>query len=248
MAVIAALIAVRMRWRILRVPAGAVAAYLGAVLLLCKTLGALLYAMIAAPIVLLTKPRAWVKISCALLLLVCAYPMLRGAGVIPVERIASLANSVSTDRSASFETRVTNEKLLLAKASQKPWFGWGTWGRNRVYDQWTGKDVTITDGEWIIQFGTFGWLGYLSLFGLLTLAAFRALSAVGDQVTSASMVVGGLTLLLGVNAIDLLPNSNLTPLTWLVAGSITSAAAVRIKRTKPHRRTDAERSSVAMAQ
>jgi hypothetical protein len=174
--------------------------------------------------------------------------MLRGAGVIPVERIASLANSVSTDRSASFETRVTNEKLLLAKASQKPWFGWGTWGRNRVYDQWTGKDVTITDGEWIIQFGTFGWLGYLSLFGLLTLAAFRALSAVGDQVTSASMVVGGLTLLLGVNAIDLLPNSNLTPLTWLVAGSITSAAAVRIKRTKPHRRTDAERSSVAMAQ
>jgi len=105
--------------------------------------------------------------------------------------------------------------------------GWGAWGRNRVYDRYTGRDISLTDGRWIIQYGTFGWLGYLSLFGLLTLAAFRAARSLSDQITPANIAVGGLSLLLATNMIDLLPNSSLSPITFLIAGSMLSATRVR---------------------
>jgi len=159
--------------------------------------------------------------------------MLRTYGVIPVQKIASAANDISADRSKSFEQRVGNEEQLLAKAAEKPWFGWGAWGRNRLFDKYTGRDVSVTDGGWIIEFGTFGWLGYMSLFGLLTFAAFRALRGVGNKVNSASITIGGLALLLCVNVVDLLPNSNLTPLTLLMAGSIAVTQRARARRPSP---------------
>ena len=116
------------------------AAYLSVILVLCKSLGALVYAAVLAPLILFTGPRSWTKIACFLLLTVCAYPALRTSGLIPVQRIASAANSVSGDRALSFLSRVQNEDQLLAKANQKPLFGWGTWGRNRIYDAETGRD------------------------------------------------------------------------------------------------------------
>ena len=118
---------------------------------------------------------------------------------------------------------------LLAKANQKPFFGWGTWGRNRVYDQESGTDVSITDGAWILRFGMFGWLGYLSLFGLFATAVWKALSDVRGPVTSSTIILGGLTLILAVNLTDLIPNANLFPLTFLMAGSIAGRARVRAK-------------------
>ena len=223
MAVIAALVATRAKWRILHVPAGWVAAYLSVILVLCKTLGALIYAAVLAPVILFTGPRSWTKVACFLLLTVCAYPALRTSGLIPVQRIAGAANSVSGDRALSFLSRVQNEDLLLAKANQKPLFGWGTWGRNRIYDTETGRDLSVTDGTWIIQYGMFGWLGYLSLFGLFAVGAIRAARAVGSQMKSENIILGGLGLVLAANVIDLLPNSDLTPLTFLLAGSIASA-------------------------
>jgi len=221
--------------------------YLGVVLLLCKTLAAALYAAVIAPLVLFTRPRIWVKITCVLLLVICAYPALRTFDLIPVHHISQAATSVSVDRSKSFQTRVQNEDKLLAKANQKPMFGWGTWGRNRIYDRNTGRDTSITDGGLIIAFGQFGWLGYLSIFGLFTVSAFSALAAVGKEVTPASITIGGLALLLAVNLIDMLPNDNLTPITLLVAGSIASAARVRARRRVLLRRPRSEASEPAPA-
>lgn len=246
MALIAAVVLTRAKTRIWRAPASIVAPYLALMLLLCKTLGAVLYAAIAAPIVLLTRPRTWVKISCALLLLVCTYPALRSFEIVPVHHISELATKISLDRSKSFETRLTNEELLLDKARQKPWFGWGTWGRNRVRDQYTGQDISVTDGGWIIEFGMFGWLGYLSLFGLLTVAAFRALRGIDDRRTPGNITVAGLTLILAINVVDMLPNSNLTTLTLLLAGSIASVAPVRaIRSTRARVRQEASETTPA---
>jgi hypothetical protein len=180
-------------------------------------------------------------------LIICAYPALRTFDLIPVHHISQAATNISLDRSKSFQTRVQNEDKLLAKANQKPLFGWGTWGRNRTYDRDTGRDTSITDGEWIIAFGQFGWLGYLSIFGLFTVSAFSALAAVSKEVTPASNTIGGLALLLAVNLIDMLPNANLTPMTLLVAGSIASAARVRARRRVSMRRLRSEASEPAPA-
>jgi hypothetical protein len=98
-----------------------------------------------------------------------------------------------------------------------------------VYDS-SGNDISITDGEWIIQFGTFGWVGYLSLFGLFALAGWRAMRAIGRETTTAAIELGGLSLMLAINVVDLLPNASMMPVTFLVAGSIARSTAARSRR------------------
>jgi hypothetical protein len=230
MALVAALIGVRAKWKISGRPAPLVAAYLAVLLLFCKTLGALIYSLIAAPIVLFTRPKTWVNVAFAFVLLLSTYPLLRTFDLVPVHHITEAAKSISADRSGSFQLRVTNEDMLLAKANQKPFFGWGSWGRNRVYKQGTGEDLSITDGEWIMQFGTLGWLGYLSLFGLFAVSTWRARSVVRGPVTQNTVAVGGLTLLLAINALDLIPNAGLRPMTYLLAGAIAGCVAMPYSR------------------
>ena len=245
-AVIAAVVAARMKWRLFSIPARAAATYLGVILLLCKTLGAAIYALIAIPMVLFLKPKAWVNFACGIGLLICAYPLLRTLDIIPVHHITSAAMAISKERSFSFAVRVENEDLLLAKANQKPAFGWGAWARNRIYDRKSGGDISITDGEWIIQFGTFGWLGYLSLFGLFTSSLLRARKAVRGPVTEPTIILGALGLLLAINLTDLLPNANLVPLTYLIAGSVAGCVRAKSSRKSARQRVDnAERAAVA---
>lgn len=230
MALIAAAVATRAKWRVLTVPAGVVTGYLAVVLVLCKSMGSMVYAAIMVPLVLITKPRTWLRIACGILLVVCTYPLLRSYDIVPVHRVVDAANQVSSARSSSFATRVHNEDMLLAKANERPFFGWGTWARNRVYDPTSGEDISVTDGFWIIEYGMFGWFGYLALFGLFTVSVFRALGAVRGGVTEANIVLGGLALLLAVNVADLIPNAELLPLTFLMAGTIAGCFHARSTR------------------
>lgn len=229
MAVLSAVVMMRMKARIVTASAGTAAGYLAVLLLFCKTLGAFLYAAAFAPFLLFAKPRTWIKIGCAASLLLCAYPALKDRGLTPTELTSELAEKVSAQRSSSFQTRLENEEQLLRKANEKPLFGWGGWGRNRIVDQWSGKDISVTDGMWIIMFGTAGWAGYLSLFGLFAIAQLSALKSVDKKLTPANLVRGGLSVLLAVNIIDAIPNASQLPLMFLLAGSIaTSAKAPKI--------------------
>jgi hypothetical protein len=99
--------------------------------------------------------------------------------------------------------------------------GWGAWGRHRVLAQaWDGnfRDASVTDGTWIITIGIVGWVGYLSLFGLLTYPVWRAFRLRNRGFPIASTALVGVLIL---NLIDLIPNSSLGPLTWLAAGALT---------------------------
>lgn len=235
---IAALVLMRIRSKIFSVPAGAVAGYFAALLVLCKSLGPLMYAVLVAPVVLFTRPRFWVAVCVPLMLMVCAYPVLRGNGLAPTQIISKVASQVSAERTASFKTRVMNEEMLLRKANEKPIFGWGTWGRNRVYDRDTGQDISVTDGGWIIHFGMYGWFGYLALFGMLAAVTLQALRAVDSKLTPGNVTLGGLTLLLTVYVVDQVPNANPLSLTFLIAGAVGTAARARTlqsARRKPFR-------------
>jgi hypothetical protein len=166
------------------------------------------------------------RLSVAILVIICAYPMLRTYDLIPVHHMTQLADSISADRASSFQMRVKNEDILLARANEKPIFGWGTWGRNRVYEQGSGEDLSVTDGGWILQYGIFGWFGYLAYFGLFAAAVLRARGAVRGPVTRDSIIVAGLSLLVAVNMLDLIPNGWLLPFTYLAAGSVASSVRV----------------------
>ncbi len=92
---------------------------------------------------------------------VVTYPALRGAHLVPLDDILSFARSISTDRAISLEYRIINEEVLLDRAQEKPWFGWGGYGRALILDPVTGRILSIPDGGWIIVLGNFGWLGYV---------------------------------------------------------------------------------------
>lgn len=211
--------------------------YFGIVLVLCKSLGSLVFGAFLAPIVLLTKPKSQLRIAVVLVTIAMTYPLLRGGSLVPIDSIRDLAQSYSAERAQSLEVRLENEDRMLEHASQRPFFGWGGWGRSRVYDPRTGKDVTITDGYWIIAIGTYGWVGYIGLFGLLgvpVIAVWRRIQKDGNA--SLTPATSALCLLLGINMIEMLPNTTLPPWTWLIAGSLLGFATRTAKEeVKPLR-------------
>jgi hypothetical protein len=144
-----------------------------------------------------------------------------------VDTVLGTASDLSEERGASLGVRITNEKQLLAKANQKPLFGWGGWSRNRIFDVWESKDISVTDGGWIIFLGVFGWFGYLGLFGMFALPVLRLNAFVKRADPQDAMAAAGIALMLAANIADMIPNANLTPITFLLAGSIGRRLALR---------------------
>jgi len=213
-------------WQIKRSPlrqfsSGGVVAYLAILVVLCKSMASLLYAGFLVLLVKFIKPGFQVRIATIMVLVAITYPLTRGMGWFPVQQISDLASSVSERRAESFNVRVHNEDMLLAKTKTRPWFGWGTWGRNRIYDLTTGKDISVTDGRWIIVFSQFGWMGLIAEFGLLALPVFRSRKMIRFLKSRREVVVmAGFTLILAIGILDLLPNNTMTPITWLMAGAL----------------------------
>ncbi len=132
---------------------------------------------------------------------------------------------MSADRAESLKTQFDNEDQLLDHAWQRPWFGWGRFGRNRIYNGWMGRDSSITDGTWIITLGVFGLVGFVAEFGLLGLAVFRAATALKfAQTMREGGFLAALALIVAINIVDLLPNSSISPWTWLLAGALLGRA------------------------
>ncbi len=214
-------------------PAVALAAYFTGLLILCKSLGPMIFAVLLTPVIWFTRPRAWVKIACAILIVVTVYPALRSAQLIPLDAVSSIAGFASKERIDSLQMRSDNEEQLLERANEKPLTGWGAWGRNRLRDEWTGQDISVTDGGWIILFGTWGWVGYLSTFLLFAVSAFRAYRTIGRDLSNASVTLGGLTLLLAVYVLNMLPNSTSLMFPLMIAGAIAASAKVGVRKVKP---------------
>lgn len=203
----------------------ALTVFLLVVLVLTKSLGALLFALVAVPVILFTSSRFQVFFGAMLCIAALSFPLLKVADLVPEEALLSMAESINEERRDSLNVRFTNEERLVEHARERFLFGWGGWGRNRVYDPITGEDISITDGFWIIVLGTQGLVGYFAVFGLLSLpviALWRLTrrSKVGDV----DPLAGGLCIIVGFNLIELLPNSSQMPSTWLMVGALLGYA------------------------
>ena len=218
MTIAAAAYLVRARAQIFGVSTWFWLVYLMCIMVLCRSLGALILAA-AALLAALFIRRGSVRLICALVAItVLVYPMMRGADFMPVQAFADQVAVASPERASSFQFRIVNEEILLERARQRPVFGWGGYGRNEIFDQYTGQNMSVTDGTWIIIIGTSGWAGYVATFGLLCLPMVSVWWR-GAHVSAATVA---LSLMLAVNLLDLLPNSSLTPLTWLLAGTLAA--------------------------
>jgi hypothetical protein len=197
------------------------AAYLFVVLVLCKSLASLIYVVFLVPLILLVPRRLQLWAALGFALLALAYPAMKGAGLVPEAAILEQAAKAGEDRAGSLEYRFNNENILLDRAMEKPLFGWGSWGRNQIFNPVSGAIETVSDGYWVIALGVFGWVGWLGIFGLMLSPVFLLWKKYkGEVLNNTSPYVVGLALLLSLNVFDLLPNATLTPMTWLIAGAL----------------------------
>jgi hypothetical protein len=195
------------------------AAYMGVVLILCKSMASILYGMAFVPVILLLGMRMQFRVAMLLACIVMAYPALKSLHWVPEEQILTAAEGIDADRANSLRFRLENENVLIDRAMERPVFGWGTWGRNQIYNS-AGEITTTTDGRWIITIGVYGWAGFIAEFGLILLPILLVWWRVTALGTTIPPWVGGAVMILAVNVIDMIPNATLTPMTWLFAGAL----------------------------
>jgi hypothetical protein len=206
------------------VPAATSTPYLAVVLVLCKTLGVLVYTIVAAPLIGLAKPKTCVRVAALLVSIGLLYPLLRIENVFPDKFLVAFAEKFSEERANSLLTRFEQEQQLLERSSERPILGWGRFGRSRVYDEY-GKDLSLTDGQWIITLGQFGIVGFIAQFGLLALPVLRALAALKFVETAPHrLFFCTLALIVSFGLVEQLPNASLSAWSWLLAGSLLGTA------------------------
>jgi hypothetical protein len=244
MVVVAAAGLLRWRRKMFDLPMGLLVVYLIVILLLCRSFGAIFIAFAFVPLAAFARPKA-MKIAavCAGLLILC-YPTLRQTGVIGGGGFERVVSSLSADRAASMKTRTDNENMLMEKWAERPLFGWGTWGRNRVYEKGYGADISLTDGAWVSTGGSFGYVGYFASFGLLCFGLIARHTKGRQQL---ALPTGVLMMVLSANLMDLIPNSSLTPITWLLAGALCPLALPRRRASSTSQAEPAENEVTTMS-
>tara|TARA_R110001592_G_scaffold55489_2_gene169479 strand:+ start:1936 stop:3324 length:1389 start_codon:yes stop_codon:yes gene_type:complete len=193
--------------------------YLLGVLVLCKSMASLFYGLYAYILIRYTSTKTQFRLAIFLVMLALLYPTMSILKVFPHQEVADLAGVIDQERAGSLMFRFNQEAILLEHGAERFFFGWGGWGRNRVFNDETGKDESVTDGRWIITFGVYGWFGFIAEFGLLTMTVFRAYIAskfVKDK--KELNLLAAHAILVSLIIIDQLPNASLQPWLWLLAG------------------------------
>lgn len=216
----------RARQRLLGVPTSPLFAYLAVILVLCKSLAAALYAFSGSLLVWVRSPTVMRSVALGAAAVVFSYPLLRATDLVPVETIVGWATEgASAERGQSLGTRFENEALMLDKARDRLLFGWGGYGRPRIYDERTGQDVSVTDGFWVLEIGQRGLWGYACIFGLLLWPVVRAgLALPRIRSRRSRTLVWALTLLCILYVVDLVPNSSVSAYLTFLSGSLAGLA------------------------
>ncbi len=213
-------------------PLGAVVAVLGVTTLLCKSTGAA--ALLLMGIAVLEGTRLLKRPALILLLLAVppVYCAARLGGWDGEALVTAATGAAGGERAQSVQFRLQNERELVARALQRPWLGWGRFGRSRIREE-TGRDVSITDSLWVITLGEGGLASLISLWLVLAMPvvllvrAFPARHWSGRGLASAS----ALAMVALLSLVDDLLNTMATPAVLLVSGALVTlhlaARAVR---------------------
>jgi len=137
----------------------------------CKTTGAtlLIFTGMAALWISWRTKTKW--LMWGLLFIAPVYYAVRISNTWSGRQAVELARLLINDeRAQSLEFRLDNEEVLVFKAMQRPFFGWGGWDRGSVYDE-SNRRLTITDGMWIIALGMNGCVGLVLMATAMLLPA-----------------------------------------------------------------------------
>lgn len=187
-----------------------------------RSVGVLFYVAATIPLAMFMGARLMTRVAWVLVVIFLTFPITRAKDWFPADEIIAYTEAQNPQRAQSLGMRFDNEEMLIDHTAKKPYFGWGSYGRNRIYDTRTGQDISVTDGEWAIHYSVRGAFGVISWFWLMALPVLwgcRFIKRVTDP--DDRMILGIMTLTAAVNAADLLPNSSFTKVPILYAGMLT---------------------------
>lgn len=194
--------------------------YLPVIVVICKSSGAVIYGLLVWPLLWMSQ-RFRILLPTAFALTALLYPVLRGTDVFPADALVEQAEKFNEERALSLWFRFDQEWQLMERARERPWFGWGGYNRNRLFEPSTGEDLSVTDGDWAIQVGTRGAVGFLGMYGLLTIPILllffrmKRLRSKRDR-----RLLSAVALLSSVITVDLLPNGLFNCLPLFLSGAI----------------------------
>lgn len=213
-----------------------VAILLGTTVLL-KSAAALGFLVIGVAVLFAVRWTRAYMIVLALMLVPMAYVTARVCYRIDTDAITRAASKVfRPDRIQSLQFRLENETPLVEKAAEKPWLGWGGYGRFLIRDRW-GFIQTVPDSQWIIALGECGVVGVAAFF-LMILPAVRATWCVPRPMWGEPHAAGvTFTLvLLALFALDNLINAMPNHLFMLALGGLSGIPVIRERSRASHRR------------
>jgi hypothetical protein len=212
--------------RLRQVPMSLLVPVLVVVTVLCKSTGAIALLIGGTGLLLACRVTRLNVLVYTVVATVPLYMFVRAEGLWHGEEALALARMLDEDRADSFAFRLENEDILLEKALRKPLYGWGGWGRWRVQDEW-GKDISISDGMWIIALGETGMVGLASLTAMLLLPIVLLVRRVPVRHWAHPAVApaAALAVILLLHAMDNLVNAMPNPVYYLCAGALSGFAA-----------------------
>jgi hypothetical protein len=190
---------------------------------LCKSMGAIVLLMLGLAILYACRFIRSNVVLIVLLFITPAYMIVRAQGLWDGHQIIEIAASVSDERADSLRDRLGEEELLIARASERPVWGWGGFGRWRVKDEVTGEDLTSSDGMWIIVRGERGMVGLVTITLVLLLPFVLLLKRVPARQWGHPAYAGAVTLamILMLWSIDNLFNAMHNPVYIIAAGGLS---------------------------
>jgi hypothetical protein len=189
-------------------------AYLVFILIITKSVGAIGLGLVITMCILFLYPSQQKIIIKLLFLTFFIYPTLSILNLVPYEAIVSFIGDFSVDKANSTNFRFAHEIELMQHAYKKALIGWGSWGRNAFWN-------SVTDGYWIIIYGTYGAIYFYALFGLFAIGAVNGISK--NSTKKEELVYQGLSLMLAGILFDQIQNASLNnSWLWFLSGVLSS--------------------------
>ena len=191
---------------------------------------------------------AWTRMTRTRIALICCVlvvPLYIGTRIMGEwsgNTVVEMIRPISEQKAKSFQVRLENEDQLAAKAMERPVFGWGAWGRGRIYSDYDGRNLSRTDGLWVILLNKNGFVGMLAwlVAMYLPLLLFLRTMPPGEWLTRENAIISAMAIVLSMHMIDMIPNAFRNPVFFIGAGGLVSIC-VAIKSTKRKRAYAARR-------
>jgi hypothetical protein len=207
--------------------------------ILCKSMGALVLLGLGVMVLFSGKFLRTGAVLAIVLLVTPAYMIVRTQGLWDGQQLVDLAAEIDEERAFSLQGRLDDENLLIAKASEAEhaMWGWGGWGRWRVTDEWTGENLTSSDGMWVIVRGERGNFGLVvnTLVVMLPIVLFMLRVPARQWASPMFAAPAALAILLLMWSIDNLFNAMMNPIYVMAAGGL-SGLYVNFPRLMSHYR------------